>query len=130
MKKLFLFPLLALALSACAGSIPGVSYQGAAGVTHLEADFLDGKVTHLELTDGKASASAEAAFNAATGDFSFKRTETTVDGQAVRAVVEQAVAAEVAKTVPSVVDAAVRGAMIAVNPMSGLAPVLPLLMAP
>lgn len=119
--------LLALAVSAC-GSLPGVSHQGDAGITHLEATFLDGKVTKLEVTDGKASASTEASFNASTGDFAFKRTETTVEGQAVRAMVETAVSDNIAKTLPGIVDAAVRAAFASANPLSSLAPALPLLL--
>lgn len=117
-----------LALSGCAGSLPGESHQGDAGMTVAKAEFKDvcsGPAVHeclkyVEISDGKASADMAFSVNPTDGEISFRRSGTTVDGQAVRAAVEVAVAQQIGAVAPGVVDAIVRAVMTSIIPIPSL----------
>lgn len=118
-------------LGACAGSLPGVSQQGVAGITDVEVHFKDtcsdpslpGCLSSVRWRDGKESASLKASLDLSTGTFNYDRSDVRAfDGQRVRAAVEKVVAEQVGNVTPGVVDAIVRAVITSIVPIPGALP--------
>lgn len=111
----------ALLVSACAGSLPGVSTQGSAGMTVVKASFENGVVKDISWIDGKEKADVTMSMDVATGKVDYSaRDVKAVDSQKVRAAVEKVVAEQVGSVTPGVVDAIVRAVITSIVPIPPL----------
>ncbi|MEE9395243.1 MAG: hypothetical protein V3W41_22350 [Planctomycetota bacterium] len=109
--KLMAAALVALALNACAGAVPW-NPQGHAGMTEVAVKWCgegaDRAACKFKVMDGKekGQVSFEVEFTPDGTIMNYAATdEKAFEGQAIRADVEKAVAAEVTKAMPSIVDA-------------------------
>lgn len=106
--RIFICMLLALVLSACAGATPW-NAQNHAGMNRVEMKYdKDGRPVFQRL-DGKGREEMEFEIEKVNPDGSsviarYRAGGVTVDGQAIRGAVEQAVSADVAEAFPEFKD--------------------------
>ncbi len=106
-------PLAALFLAGCAGTIPGVSQQGVAGITNVRLEWCEPASAEapkylcgLRWRDGKEKQNVSLEIELPTG----ARITYTADGvkafkaHEVRAAVEQAISEDVREVMPNIVD--------------------------
>lgn len=106
-------PLAALFLAGCAGTIPGVSQQGVAGITDVRLEWCESASAEapkylcgLRWRDGKEKQNVSLDIELPTG----VKLTYTADGvkafkaHEVHAAVEQAISEEVRGVVPNIVD--------------------------
>jgi len=93
-------------VSACAGSIPGVSQQGRAGVADWNIEFNDaGQVESARIIDGKekADVSFDVDLKAGTASYAAKDVKA-FEGQKARAILEAEISEDVKEAFPGIVD--------------------------
>lgn len=108
-----------LLLGGCAGLAPTANQQTVAGVTDVEIAFkencgeaIPSCLAHVRWRDGKESVTMNVTIDLSQGTFTYRRGNTRAfEGQAVRAAVEQAIAAEIGDVAPGAIDA-VTGAVL------------------
>ncbi len=106
-------PLVALFLAGCAGTLPGVSQQGVAGITDVRLEWCESASAEAPMylcgvrwKDGKEKQSVSLEIELPTG----ARLTYTAGGvkafkaHEVRAVVEEAISEDVREVVPNIVD--------------------------
>lgn len=104
--------LFGLVLSACSGSTSRPwdadwNPQSYAGITAVDARWSEatGKLERIQVFQGKGGESFDVDADLEKGTVSWKGKNVTVDGQKVRAAVEQAVSNDVKDVAPGIVDA-------------------------
>ena len=100
-----------LGLSACAGSIPGVSQQGRAGVSDWSVDFdpETGNVDDVRIIDGKEKANIAFKVDLKSGVAEYSATDVKAfDGQKARAALEAEISDDIKEAFPGLIDGIVR----------------------
>lgn len=100
--------LTSLALVGCAGSLPGKSKQGHAGITDWAVEFNDetGKIESVRIIDGKekADVSFKVDMEARVAEYEAKDVDA-FEGQDKRAQVEKVLAEKYGEAAPGILDA-------------------------
>lgn len=107
MKSRFLNALALLLLAGCAGAFPG-NPQGYGGINKTSIGFSEAGMPTVERIDGKGRETIHVVFERApdgTLKAEYDAGGVTVDGQALRAAVEDAVSEDVKEVFPGIVDA-------------------------
>ncbi|WP_120497455.1 hypothetical protein [Kiloniella sp. EL199] len=108
MKNIFLILvfMIVLLLSACTGSIPGVSKQGHSGVADWNIKFDDnGQIESARIIDGKEKANVAFDVDLNTGIASYSAKEVKAfEGQKARAILEAEISEDVTDAFPGIIN--------------------------